>query len=88
VAGYRASPAGAIIPRWAWGLWQSPAALRDGESQPDVVDGFRSRGIPFDNIVAGLVLLKETPGSNEFTKTRFPDPDGGSARIHESTPVS
>jgi alpha-D-xyloside xylohydrolase len=60
------------------GAVAKPAALRDGQSRAsDVVDGFRSRGIPFDTIVQDWFYWKEDSwGSHEFDPIRFPDPGG------------
>jgi alpha-D-xyloside xylohydrolase len=85
VAGYRRITGPApMIPRWALGLWQSRQRYETAKASLDVVDGFRSRGIPFDNIVQDWFYWKEdTWGSHEFDKTRFPDPDGWVRKIHE-----
>ena len=85
VAGYRRITGPApMIPRWALGLWQSRQRYETAKASLDVVDGFRSRGIPFDNIVQDWFYWKEdTWGSHEFDKLRFPDPDGWIRKIHE-----
>jgi alpha-D-xyloside xylohydrolase len=85
VAGYRRITGPApMIPRWALGLWQSRQRYETAKASLDVVDGFRSRGIPFDNIVQDWFYWKEdTWGSHEFDKLRFPDPDGWVRKIHE-----
>ncbi|HJX64623.1 MAG TPA: TIM-barrel domain-containing protein, partial [Polyangia bacterium] len=85
VAGYRRITGPApMIPRWALGLWQSRQRYETAKASLDAVDGFRSRGIPFDNIVQDWFYWKEdTWGSHEFDKTRFPDPDGWVQKIHE-----
>jgi alpha-D-xyloside xylohydrolase len=85
VAGYRRITGPApMIPRWALGLWQSRQRYETAKASLDVVDGFRSRGIPFDNIVQDWFYWKEdTWGSHEFDKLRFPDPEGWVRKIHE-----
>ncbi len=85
VAGYRRITGPApMIPRWALGLWQSRQRYETAKASLDVVDGFRSRGIPFDNIVQDWFYWKEDAwGSHEFDKARFPDPDGWVRKIHE-----
>jgi alpha-D-xyloside xylohydrolase len=85
VAGYRRITGPApMIPRWALGLWQSRQRYETAKASLDVVDGFRSRGIPFDNIVQDWFYWKEdTWGSHEFDPSRFPDPDGWVRAIHE-----
>jgi alpha-D-xyloside xylohydrolase len=84
VAGYRLVTGTApMIPRWALGLWQSRQRYRTAEQSLDVVDGFRKRGIPFDNIVQDWFYWKEDSwGSHEFDPKRFPDPDKWVRDIH------
>jgi alpha-D-xyloside xylohydrolase len=84
VAGYRRiTGAAPMTPRWALGLWQSRQRYETAKQSLDVVDGFRSRKIPFDNIVQDWFYWKEDAwGSHEFDKSRFPDPDGWIRAIH------
>jgi len=85
VAGYRRITGPApMIPRWALGLWQSRQRYETAKASLDAVDGFRSRGIPFDNIVQDWFYWKEDSwGSHEFDKLRFPDPEGWVRKIHD-----
>ena len=84
VAGYRRITGPApMIPRWALGLWQSRQRYETAKQSLGVLDGFRSRGIPFDNIVQDWFYWKEDSwGSHEFDKSRFPDPDAWIRAIH------
>jgi alpha-D-xyloside xylohydrolase len=84
VAGYRRVTGPApMIPRWALGLWQSRQRYETAKQSLDVVDGFRSRGIPFDNIVQDWFYWKEDAwGSHEFDTARFPDPDKWVRDVH------
>ena len=84
VAGYRRITGPApMIPRWALGLWQSRQRYETSKASLDVVDGFRARGIPFDNIVQDWFYWKEDSwGSHEFDPVRFPDPDRWVRDIH------
>ena len=84
VAGYRRITGPApMIPRWALGLWQSRQRYETAKQSLDVVKGFRSRGIPFDNIVQDWFYWKEDSwGSHAFDKKRFPDPDAWVRAIH------
>jgi alpha-D-xyloside xylohydrolase len=84
VAGYRRVTGPApMIPRGALGLWQSRQRYETAKQSLDVVDGFRSRGIPFDTIVQDWFYWKEdTWGSHEFDPARFPDPDKWVRDIH------
>ena len=58
VAGYRRLTGEApMMPRWAFGLWQSRQRYETQQQSLDVVDGFRSRRHPLRQHRAGLVLL-------------------------------
>jgi alpha-D-xyloside xylohydrolase len=84
-AGYRRLTGEApMMPRWAFGLWQSRQRYETQAQSLDVVDGFRSRRIPFDNIVQDWFYWPETEwGSHRFDPQRFPDPDGWIRAVHE-----
>jgi alpha-D-xyloside xylohydrolase len=85
IAGYRRLTGRAtLMPRWAFGLWQSRQRYETAQQSLDVVDGFRSRRIPFDNIVQDWFYWRENQwGSHEFDKARFPDPEGWVEAIHD-----
>ncbi len=85
VAGYRQLTGRAtLMPKWAFGLWQSRERYRTSQESLDVVDGFRSRHIPFDTIVQDWRYWKDDAwGSHEFDPARFPDPAGWVRAIHE-----
>ncbi|HUJ45418.1 MAG TPA: TIM-barrel domain-containing protein [Opitutaceae bacterium] len=85
VAGYRMLTGGApMMPRWAYGLWQSRQRYRTAQELLDVVKGFRDRGIPFDNIVQDWFYWKRDAwGSHEFDPVRYPDPAGMIRAIHD-----
>ena len=71
-------------PRWAFGLWQCRERYKTQQESLDVVDGFRRRGIPLDNIVQDWQYWKPTEwGSHAFDPARFPDPDGWIRALHE-----
>jgi alpha-D-xyloside xylohydrolase len=84
-AGYRRLTGEApMMPRWAFGLWQSRQRYETQAQSLDVVDGFRSRRIPFDTIVQDWFYWPETEwGSHRFDPQRFPDPDGWVRAIHD-----
>ena len=86
VAGYRNLTGRApMMPLWAFGLWQSRQRYRTAAEALDVVRGFRSRGIPFDNIVQDWFYWKKDAwGSHEFDPARFPDPAGWIRAIHDA----
>ena len=64
------------MPRWAFGLWQSRERYKTAQEVLDVLEGFRSRSIPIDNIVQDWQYWKpDAWGSHEFDETRFPEPE-------------
>jgi alpha-D-xyloside xylohydrolase len=84
VAGYRRVTGQApMMPRWAFGFWQSRERYKTQQESLDVLDGFRSRHIPIDVIVQDWQYWKiDTWGSHQFDKERFPDPDEWIRQIH------
>lgn len=85
IAGYRqiSGPA-PMMPVWTFGLWQSRQRYKTAQESLDVIDQFRSRGIPFDNIVQDWFYWKEEAwGSHQFDPARFPDPQGWIQSIHD-----
>ncbi|MDR3689383.1 MAG: glycoside hydrolase family 31 protein [Fimbriimonas sp.] len=85
IGGYRQLTGQApMMPRWAFGLFQSRQRYETSGQSIGVVDGFRSRGIPFDTIVQDWFYWKADDwGSHEFDPTRFPDPAGWIRTIHD-----
>ncbi len=85
VAGYRRLTGRApMMPRWAFGLWQSRQRYRTAEEVLDTVRGFRQRHIPFDNIVQDwFYWRRDAWGSHEFDPERFPDPAGMIHLLHD-----
>jgi alpha-D-xyloside xylohydrolase len=85
VAGYRDLTGHApMMPCWAFGLWQSRERYRTAQSVLDTVRAFRTRGIPFDNIVQDWFYWRAYAwGSHEFDPARFPDPAGLIRTLHD-----
>jgi alpha-D-xyloside xylohydrolase len=85
VAGYRLLTGRAnMMPSWAFGLWQSKQRYETAQQSVDVVNEFRRRNIPFDNIVQDWQYWRpDSWGSHEFDPTRFPDPDGWIKTLHD-----
>lgn len=85
IRGYRTLTGQApMMPVWAFGLWQSRQRYETQEGSLEVVKGFRSRNIPFDNIVQDWFYWRENAwGSHEFDPARFPDPDAWIKEIHQ-----
>ncbi len=84
VAGYRRVTGDApMMPKWAFGFWQSRERYKTQQESLDVLDGFRTRHIPIDVMVQDWQYWKtDSWGSHIFDKDRFPDPDGWIAGIH------
>jgi alpha-D-xyloside xylohydrolase len=84
VAGYRTLTGRAtMMPAWIFGLWQSRQRYETAQQSLDVVNEFRKRQIPFDNIVQDWQYWRpDSWGSHEFDATRFPDPKGWIDAIH------
>jgi alpha-D-xyloside xylohydrolase len=85
IAGYRRVTGEApLMPLWAYGMWQCRERYRTAQESLDVLAGFRSRGIPIDNIIQDWFYWKEDQwGSHEFDPARFPDPEGWIRAIHD-----
>jgi alpha-D-xyloside xylohydrolase len=85
VAGYRrVTGQASLLPRWAFGLWQSRERYKTAQEVLDVLAGFRSRSIPIDNIVQDWQYWKPNAwGSHEFDETRFPEPEKWIGTIHD-----
>jgi alpha-D-xyloside xylohydrolase len=86
VAGYRRLTGEApMMPRWAYGFWQSRERYKTAQESLDVLNGYRSRKVPIDNIVQDWQYWKPTEwGSHAFDPSRFPDPDGWIKTIHDT----
>ena len=84
IAGYRMLTGKAtMLPNWVFGLWQSRQRYETAQQSLDVVEQFRRRNIPFDNIVQDWQYWRpDAWGSHEFDPTRFPDPDAWIKAIH------
>jgi len=85
IAGYRRLTGKAtMMPQWVFGLWQSRQRYENQQQSLDVVDEFRRRQIPFDNIVQDWLYWKpDAWGSHQFDASRFPDPEGWIKAIHD-----
>lgn len=86
ISGYRSltgkSP---VMPKWAMGLWQSRQRYKTQDEILDIVKGFRSRNIPFDNIVLDWQYWPiDKWGDHEFDSTRFTDPAAMMKTLHDS----
>ncbi|HEY5807831.1 MAG TPA: TIM-barrel domain-containing protein [Povalibacter sp.] len=84
ISGYRALTGKAeMLPRWAYGFWQSRQRYTSQAELLATVKEYRKRGLPLDNIVQDWFYWKEDQwGSHEFDKSRFPDPKGMVDALH------
>jgi alpha-D-xyloside xylohydrolase len=85
ISGYRQlTGKAAMIPKWAFGFWQSRERYRSQKEILSTVAEFRKRKIPLDNIVQDWFYWKENQwGSQEFDATRFPSPDSMIKVLHD-----
>lgn len=84
IAGYRrVTGRASLMPRWAFGLFQSRERYSSAADLTAAVDGFRSRDIPLDVIVQDWQYWPDQQwGSHEFDSSRFPDPAGLIESLH------
>lgn len=84
IAGYRQlTGKSVLLPKWAYGFWQSRQRYTTQAELLGVVDEYRKRKIPLDNIVLDWFYWKEDSwGSHEFDAARFPDPKGMIDKVH------
>ncbi|HRE42782.1 MAG TPA: glycoside hydrolase family 31 protein [Terricaulis sp.] len=84
IAGYRQlTGASVMLPRWAYGFWQSRQRYNTQAEVLEVAEGYRSRQLPIDNIVQDWFYWPENAwGSHEFEASRFPDPTAMVDALH------
>ena len=84
IAGFRQLTGQAsLMPEWAFGLWQSRQRYETDKQSLEVVNEYRHRAIPFDNIVQDWQYWPRNAwGSHEFDTNRFPDPVGWLKALH------
>ncbi|WP_010219380.1 TIM-barrel domain-containing protein [Sphingomonas sp. PAMC 26621] len=84
---YRAlTGAAALLPKWAYGYWQSKERYQTQAELTGVVDEYRRRGLPLDAIVLDWHYWGENDhfsGMTFDTKT-FPDPSAMVRHVHAS----
>ncbi|HVW04056.1 MAG TPA: TIM-barrel domain-containing protein [Vicinamibacterales bacterium] len=85
IAGYRTLTGGAtMLPKWAFGFWQSKNKYNTQQEVLDTIAEFRRRGIPIDAIVQDWQYwAPDAWGSHEFEASRYPDPDAMIKTIHD-----
>ncbi len=84
IAGYRELTGPAVmLPRWAYGFWQSRQRYATQDGLLRVLREYRRRHIPIDNIVLDWFYWREDQwGSHEFDPARFPDPAAMVEEVH------
>jgi alpha-D-xyloside xylohydrolase len=84
ISGYRTLTGKAVmLPRWAFGFWQSRQRYTSQAELLGIAKEYRKRNLPLDNIVQDWFYWKEDQwGSHAFDKTRFPDPKGMVDELH------
>ncbi|HEX8585434.1 MAG TPA: TIM-barrel domain-containing protein [Allosphingosinicella sp.] len=84
IAGYRQLTGKAVmLPKWAYGFWQSRQRYQNQDEVVGVVEEYRKRRLPLDNIVQDWFYWREDDwGSHRFDPKRFPDPKGMIERVH------
>lgn len=84
IAGYRTVTGKAVmLPRWAYGFWQSRERYKTQAEILDTAERYRKLGLPIDNIVEDWNYWPEDAwGSHTFDTTRFPDPKAMIAKLH------
>lgn len=86
VRGYRAlTGAASMLPKWAFGFWQSRERYKTFDELTGVVSEYRRRHIPIDVIVQDWEYWGEKPRWNAllWDSVRFPNPGAAVARLHE-----
>lgn len=86
IAGYRKlTGKAALLPRWAYGYWQSQERYETQEEILETALAYRKRGIGLDCIVLDWCSWEDGKwGQKNFDPTRFPDPAAMIASLHEN----
>ncbi len=86
ISGYRHVTGKAVmLPRWAYGFWQSRQRYTTQAELLSVTREYRRRGLPIDNIVQDWnYWVDDSWGSHEFDAARFPDPAAMVREVHDN----
>ena len=84
IAGYRELTGKApILPKWAYGFWQSRQRYETQDQLLGVLHEYRRRGLPLDNIVQDwLYWPQDQWGCQCFDPARFPNPKAMVDEVH------
>lgn len=85
IAGYRRlTGKSVLLPKWAYGFWQSRERYKTQQELTGVLDEYRDRGLPIDNIVLDWSYWPQDAwGSHDFDPKFFPDPEGMVEHVHD-----
>lgn len=73
-----------LLPKWAYGFWQSRERYKNQQEIIDVLKEYRARKIPVDNIVLDWSYWPEDAwGSHDFDSKHFPDPQALVDQVHD-----
>jgi alpha-D-xyloside xylohydrolase len=86
IAGYRHLTGQApMMPKWAYGFWQSRQRYETQEQLLGVLREYRKQGWPVDNMVQDWFYWPQDQwGSHDFDKVRFPRPQAMVDEIHKA----
>ncbi|GAA4757360.1 glycoside hydrolase family 31 protein [Sphingomonas daechungensis] len=86
ISGYRTLTGKApILPKWAYGFWQSRQRYNTQDELLGVVREYRKRGLPLDNIVQDWFYWPEDSwGCHCFDPKRFPNPQAMVDDVHRA----
>jgi alpha-D-xyloside xylohydrolase len=74
-----------IMPKWAYGFWQSRQRYETQDQLLSVLREYRKRGLPLDNIVQDWNYWPQDQwGCQCFDASRFPDPKAMVDEVHRS----
>ena len=84
IGGYRyLTGAAPMMPKWAFGFWQSRQRYETQDQLLGVLKDYRARGWPIDNMVQDWFYWPQDQwGSHDFDPKRFPDPQGLVDAVH------
>ncbi|MGV3555715.1 MAG: TIM-barrel domain-containing protein [Croceibacterium sp.] len=85
ISGYRTLTGDAsLLPRWAYGFWQSRQRYKTQDEVLGVLREYRRRELPLDNIVVDWQYWPDDSwGCHCFDPVRFPQPQAMIDEIHE-----
>lgn len=85
IRGYRAlTGQAALLPRWAYGYWQSKESYLRQEELTSVVEEYRRRKLPLDTVVLDFRYWTDESqfSGMRFDPERFPDPAAMVRQVH------